>query len=496
MNKVDLVNLADQPSSFDLIIVGAGPAGLSAALAASDHGLRVAVIDEQHDIGGQIFRQPPRTFENAPPGAKNYRFAAPLLERARSRLDIDWYFGTTAWGVFHLPEGRGVQLAITRQAETAILHARSLLIATGAYDQPVVFPGWTLPGIMSAGGVQTMVKSQFVRPGMRFVLAGSHPLLLLVADLLVNAGANVLEVAIGRPQPRFRELLSRSSAAWSHPRIMGQTALALNNLRRHHVPVRFGTLIQRADGDERLRTVTVCQVDDEWCPKRGTERQIAIDTLVLGYGLLPSTELARQAGCNVEWQPSLGGWIVQHDPAMRTSVANIYVAGEPTGVKGAELAHLEGTIAGLSIVSDVRASFPDAQQTPPRTSAKLQTELQRAKRAMRRARTFADAVLSFFDPRLDPLAAVRTPDTEVCRCEEISAGTVLQFLADNPHVSDINSVKLACRTGMGLCQGRYCQNTVAHILSQVRKVPISELGVFTAQAPVKPVSVEDLAKLS
>lgn len=476
-----------EASPFDLVVVGAGPAGLSAALTAAEHGLHVVVVDEQHDLGGQIFRQPPRSF-GAPPSSafRSYAFGEPLIARARRSKAIEWRLGATAWGVFRTPDGVHVRLAISQADETEVLEGRSLLIATGAYDLPVAFPGWTLPGVMSAGGIQTLAKSQFLRAGKRFVLAGSHPLLLLVADLLVQAGGEVLEVAIARPKPAASELLAGWPAVPGHVRLLAQTAAALRNLQRHGVPVRFGTLVLRAEGEEAVQRVTLCDADAEWQARPGTERVLEADTLVVGYGLLASSELARQAGCAVRWRPAEGGWIVEHDESMRTSVDSIYVAGEPAGVNGAELAFLEGRLAALNIVVAIRGGAP---------SEPLEKALRATTRATARARRFTEVVLRFFEPRLDALARLATDDTLVCRCEEVSAGTVRDFLADNPHVSDVNSVKLACRTGMGYCQGRYCQHTVAHLLAQARQTEVAQLGVFSAQAPIKPVSVIALAHL-
>lgn len=476
-----------EESTFDLIVVGAGPAGLSAALTAAEHGLHVVVVDEQHDVGGQIFRQPPQTFRSPPSSAfKSYAFGEPLLERARRSKAIEWRLGRAAWGVFQPPGGGRVRLAISQADDTELLEGRSLLIATGAYDLPVAFPGWTLPGVMSAGGIQTLAKSQFLRAGKRFVLAGSHPLLLLVADLLVQAGGEVLEVAIARPKPAVNELLAGWPAVPGHFRLLAQTATALRNLQRHGVPVRFGTLVLRAQGDDAVQRVTLCDADNEWHARPGTERVLQADTLVVGYGLLASSELARQAGCAVQWRPAEGGWIVQHDERMRTTVDPVYVAGEPAGVNGAEVAFLEGRLAALNIVAGIRGEAPSEAQA---------AALRQTTRAIAKARRFTDVVLRFFEPRLDALARLAADDTVICRCEEVPAGTVREFLGDNPHVSDVNSVKLACRTGMGYCQGRYCQHTVAHLLAQARGTEVGCLGVFAAQAPIKPVSVIALAHL-
>ncbi|MCW5296361.1 FAD-dependent oxidoreductase [Verminephrobacter eiseniae] len=476
-----------QAPAFDLIIVGAGPAGLSAALTAARHGLAVVVVDEQHDAGGQIFRQPPPTFCSPPSSAfDSYAFGAPLLEHARRCRAIQWRLGTTAWGVFTPPCQGRVQVAIAGAGDSELLEARALLIATGAYDLPVAFAGWTLPGVMSAGGMQTLLKSQFLRAGKRFVLAGSHPLLLLVADALVQAGGEILELAIARTRPALQELLAGWRAVPGHWRLLAQSAKALRNLRRHRVPIRFGTLVLRADGDPAVEQVTLGSVDSAWQVQPGTERVLQADTLVIGYGLLAASELARQAGCAVHWRPAAGGWVVRHDAQMRTSVERVCVAGEPAGVGGAEVAFLQGQLAALGIAATLHGQEP---------SPTLARAMRQTARALGKARRWSDLVLRLFEPRLDALARLASDDTLVCRCEEVTAGSIREFLADNPHVSDVNSVKLGCRSGMGYCQGRYCQHSVAQLLAQARQTGIEHLGVFTAQAPIKPVPAGALARL-
>lgn len=475
-----------QSAGFDLIIIGAGPAGVSAALTAAEQGLRVVVIDEQHDLGGQIFRQPPAAFQGPPNSAfESNPFGKPMLDAARRSSQVQWRFGTTAWGVFRTTAHPGVRVAISRDDGAALIDGAALLIATGAYDLPVAFPGWTLPGVMSAGGVQTLMKSQFLRPGQRFVLAGSHPLLLLVADLLLKSGAQVAEVAFARPAPGLADMLSHWRALPGHFAPLKEAARALLNLRRQRVPIRFGTLITRAEGEQQVQRVTLSRVTPMWEPVAGSERSLEADTLVVGYGLLASSELARQAGCAMQWKPAEGGWTVVHDEQMRTSQSRIFVAGEPAGVGGAELAAIEGRIAALQATLDLCGPG----------SASLTSRLRQAQRARQRALHFGKAVQRFFEPRLDALARLATPDTTLCRCEEVTAGAIHAFLADNPHACDVNSVKLACRSGMGYCQGRYCQHGVAQLLAQTRGKDVAELGAFTARAPVKPVTVAALRQL-
>lgn len=465
--------------NYDLVVVGAGPAGLSAALLASEAGLKVAVVDEQAAPGGQIFRQPPARF-NAPPSSAfaTYPFGAKLIEQARSNTRIQWHYSSSAWGVFHPAHG-GVQLAVLTGERSSLLDCKKLLIATGAYDLPVAFPGWTLPGVMTAGGVQTLLKSQFLCSSQRYVLAGSHPLLLLLAGQLLDAGAHIHEVAIARPRPRISELLAGWRAMPGHWRLFAQLGSILFKLWRNRVPLRFSTVVTGAQGSHAVERVTLSKVDTNWAPLAGTERSHDADGLAIGYGLLASTELARQAGCSVNWNPERGGWVVDHDATMRSSREHIYVAGEPCGVAGAEMAHCQGRLAGVAIVAALK---PDA--APPALAAR---------RALGRAKPFADTVARFFAPRLDALAKLADSDTLICRCEDVTAGQVCGFLKDHPHVSSVNSVKLACRSGMGPCQGRYCQHTVAQLVSAERNIAVTQTGAYTAQAPIKPIPLTSLA---
>lgn len=465
--------------NYDLVVVGAGPAGLTAALLASDAGLNVAVIDEQAAPGGQIFRQPPTTF-NAPPSSAfaSYPFGAQLIAQARSNTRIQWHYTSSAWGVFH-PASGGVQVAVLTGDKSSLFDCKKLLIATGAYDLPVAFPGWTLPGVMTAGGVQTLLKSQFLCSSQRYVLAGSHPLLLLLAGQLIDAGAHIQEVAIARPRPSIREMLAGWPALPGHWRLFAQLGGILFKLWRKGVPLRFSTLVTRAQGDDGVERVTLSAVDKHWAPLPGTERSHDVDGLAIGYGLLASTELARQAGCSVNWNPERGGWVVDHDDNQLSSREHIYVAGEPCGVAGAEMAHCQGQLAGTAIIAALK---PDAA-----------VSIKPARRALARAKPFSDVVASFFAPRLDALTRLAESDTLICRCEDVTAGQVCGFLKTHPHVTSVNSVKLACRSGMGPCQGRYCQHTVAHLVSAERNIAVHQTGAYTAQAPIKPIPLTSLA---
>jgi len=403
-----------------------------------------------------------------------YPFGRALIRSAEASARIDWRFRQTVWGLFPEPDA----VRVCAAAMTVI--SRKVLVATGAYEMPVAFPGWTKPGVMGVGAIQTLVKSQHIVPGQTFVLAGSHPLLLLVADLLCKAGAQVREVAFARPRSTFIEMLNGLAAIPGNMSIFRETARALVNLAKRQVPIRFGRIIVSANGpDEGVRSVTLADCDTQW-RITGGHRDYDVDVLGIGYGLLPSTELCRQAGCSVIWRPLDGGWVVDHDGHQRSDVNRIYVAGEPAGIRGAKSAATEGELAALTIIQDMGHG------------ANLQREVKSVRRRIRSIRRFSDRVAALFAPRLVALAELADDETLICRCEDVRAGEVRRFLQDNTHATRINVVKLACRTGMGFCQGRYCQHTVAQFVAQASNQPTASCGYFSARALVKPTHLGDM----
>jgi thioredoxin reductase len=362
------------------------------------------------------------------------------------------------------------------------LAARRLVLAPGAYDLPVALPGWTLPGVMTAGGVQSLVKSQQVLPGRRFVLAGAHPLLLVVADQLLDVGADLAAVALAQPRPAVREAaadLARLRGDWARIRDLAGT---LARLRRAGVRVEYSTLPVSAEGAAAVERVRLARVDGEWRPV-DAGRAVDCDTLVAGFGFVASSELARQAGCAHRWDGRAGGWVVGHDDWMRTSVASVHVAGEITGVAGAEQALTEGRLAALgALVGLGRLDEPEAE----RRAAPVRRELARRRR-------FSTLVQERFAPRLDALAGLATDGTLVCRCEGIDAGALRASLAANPHLGTLDAVKLLTRAGMGACQGRMCQPTVTQLVAAATGRPPGDLGPYRARPPVKPIPLAQLA---
>lgn len=472
----------------DVVIVGAGPAGMAAALAIADEGIDVVVVDEQARAGGQIFRRPPAVFDVKQPDYAPYRWAAALLERFENHPRISPRFRSTAFGIIKETDSSSSETRLAVALDTPAggerLEAQRILLATGAYDLPVAFPGWTKPGVMMVGAAQSLLKSQKVLAGQRIVLAGSHPLLLVAAKQLVDAGARVQEIALARGIPSVLELAKSLPAAPGNLSVFGEAIRALSTLVRTRVKISTRTVVTEVSGDSAVSGVRLARVDRDW-KTIGAEREIPADLLLVGYGFSPSTELARQARCELRWDAKKGGWIVAHNELFETSVPGIYVAGEPTGIAGAERSRAGGELAGLHIAESLGAR-----------GVSLERKIAAATRSIAGAERFSRVVQDMFEPQRMALAELaHSAGTIVCRCELVTSGEIDEVLEANPFISSANAVKLECRSGMGPCQGRYCEGTVAAQVARARQTSIEQAGHFTAHLPVKPVTLSRYSAL-
>ncbi|MFE2279142.1 FAD-dependent oxidoreductase [Streptomyces sp. NPDC059454] len=444
----------------DLAVLGAGPAGLAAALAAERRGLRVALVDAAPEPGGQFYRQPAAGLRADRPQALHHRWHT--WTRLRDRLAAGSVRVLTehhVWCVERTPGGLTVHALLgPEQREPAEVHATAVLLATGGYETVLPFPGWTLPGVVTAGGAQAMLKGGLVVPGRTAVVAGTGPLLLPVAAGLAAAGVRVAALAESADPGRLPR--HAGALAGKLPEGAGYAARLLRHrvpfLARHTVVRAHGGGASRSwgsprssevgsggeagSGGDRLTGVTVAALDAHGRVRSGTERHLPCDTLAVSHGMLPHTDLAESLGCRLD------GLTVAVDAEQRTDVPGVWAAGEATGIGGAALALAEGHIAGRSIAARLRGAVPDPEQWAP------------AAKARARSRGSAAALDAVYAPPAHWTDRV-TDDTVVCRCEEVTAGAVRAGLALG--AGDARTVKLLTRAGMGWCQGRMCGPAVA-----------------------------------
>ncbi|MFC0051548.1 FAD-dependent oxidoreductase [Streptomyces actinomycinicus] len=429
-----------------LAVVGAGPAGLAGALAAAARGIRVTLVDAAGQAGGQFYRQPAPALGARRPQALHHQWRTWVrlrdgLDRHRTSGRITHRTDHHVWCVERdCASGRFRVHALLgpAQEEGGTVDADAVLLATGGYERVLPFPGWTLPGVVTAGGAQAMLKGGLVLPGRTAVVAGTGPLLLPVATGLAAAGARVAAL-VESAGPAA--LLRRAPALAAQPGKLAEGAGYAARLLRHGVPALVRHTVVAAHGTDRLEAVTVAALDRTGQIRPGGTRRVPCDTLAVGHGMLPHTDLAETLGC------TLSGPAVRVDGEQRTDVPGVWAAGEATGVGGAALALAEGHIAGRSVAARLHGTVPD----PGRWAA--------AARTRDRLRKFAAALDAVYAPPAGWAAGV-TDDTVVCRCEEVTAGEV-RVAAGPLGAGDLRTVKLLTRAGMGWCQGRMCAPAVA-----------------------------------
>jgi thioredoxin reductase len=419
----------------DIVIVGGGPGGLAAALEAAATGAHALLIDEYSTLGGQFYKQVPAAFavDALKSPSQQYADGAETIRKVR-HTTVEVWPDTLVWGIFD-----NLTLAVWHDECSEPVRAKKIILAPGAQEVPVAFPGWTLPGVVMGGGVLNMLVNQHLLPGRKVVLAGAGPLQLKVASQLLDAGAEVVAIleASNKP-PTSVEYGLRSLGNW------GKMREALDywfKIQKTGTPYHHSHVPVRIVGENSVDAVVVAQVDKEWHVVPGTERTLEADTLCLSYGLIPSTQLSRLAGCRIVYNAGAGGWVTWHDADQNTSVAGIYVAGEVAGIGSADVAEEEGRLAAIAAARSLGYLGGDGRRK----------EEQQARRRLAAARKFAEITneMMTLKPALFDLA---TDETIVCRCEEITAGQLRTAIALGD--ATVRAVKMRTRAGMGLCQGR------------------------------------------
>lgn len=467
--------------SYDVVIIGAGPAGLGAAEELAHSNLKIAIIDEQKNAGGQIYRHIP---ENIHPSKPNE-----LVERITKLEQLHWIQGSAVWSIVPYSEDGYVSTSTNKKdvyhiylENKPFVRAKKIIMATGAYDYITPFKGWTKPGVMSAGGLQLFAKTQHFVPGNDVLLVGSHPFLLIVAKQIMDAGGSVKGIAFSQSFPKLKELFSYGVSGlrkWSKSKELLHTFRAI---LKEKIPIWFNTIPMEAVGENQVNRVEIGKVNPDGTVSDHDKLIVDCDLVGACYGFIASSELPRQLGCAMSYNEVMGGHIVEVDERMHSNIDNIYVAGELVGVGGAELSEVEGRLAGLAILQDFQQNITNKQQK------KLAQLTKSRKSWLSFATMLGEATKVDFD--LYKLLESK-PDTHVCRCEEITFAQITDVLQTHPHLTSLDAIKLMTRVGMGLCQGRYCERTLYKMAETMIGAPFNE-EQFTDRFPVKSITINDL----
>lgn len=415
--------------TVDIAVVGAGPAGLAAASAAANAGASVALIDAAPRPGGQFWRHRAQGIERD----ADLHHDLATFSRLRPDNSIKHLPGHQVWTIEAGDQGCTVRALAPDQTET-VIDAGFLILAPGAYDRQIPFPGWDLPGVLTAGGAQALLKGQGVVAGQRVLVAGTGPFLLPVAAGLAARGATVVGVhEASHPAAWLRH---PSGALGKLPEALGY----LRILRRHRVPVRYRSAVVAVEGDRQASAVLTAPIAPNGSFLLHRATRVPVDVVAIGWGFTPQLELPLAAGCRTRVDED-GSLVVVVDSDQFTSHPRVLAAGEVTGVGGAALAVTEGTIAGA-------AAAGRAGATPVRPR-----DLSRLRRRRARLRDFARALQQVY-PVPAAWADDLPDDTVVCRCEEVTVGQLRE--AVDLGAADVRTAKLLSRAGMGWCQGRVC----------------------------------------
>ena len=455
-----------------LLVIGGGPAGLTAAATAAEHGTDVLLLDERTKAGGQYFKQPyaMHNVHASLAGDRQIADGRALIERAE-RAGAKIISGVEIWGAFAPRE-----LAVFDGSGSKIYQPDRVIVATGAFERGLPLPGWTLAGVMTTGAAQTLLRSNGVLPGKRILVAGNGPLNMQVALELKRAGADVAAVAELAPKPG----LSRISAAFrmilNAPGLTRNGRRILKGLRDCDVPVLYGHSLTSVSQTDTGLQAAVGQVGDAGVAATGT---YDVDVVCMGYGFQPNNEILRSLDCRHHWDEARGHLVTERNDDCETSVEGIYAIGDCCGLGGAHAACDEGVIAAAAIIRSLGAS----------ESQNLARVVRQARKSLQRHRAFQSALWELFGSH-QYRAELASPDTLVCRCENVSREQIDAVLAEGGIT--LAALKRRIRLGMGPCQGRYCAPVAAAMIAGHDKETPGEFSLFAPRVPFKPVRVTDI----
>jgi len=452
---------ADIQTSWDVVIIGAGPAGLAACATAAAAGLSTLLLDENAAPGGQIYRAITTTpLVTRSVLGDDYWAGRDLVEAARSS-GATILNQAVVWSV-----DPRLEVAFSHAGRSRMIEARRVIIATGALERPFPIPGWTLPGVLTVGAAQTLLKSGGMLPSGRTVIAGSGPLLWLYAAQALRAGGRIEAILDTTPSGNALRAMRHAPGMLLSPLL--RKGIALTREVRAQVPVVTGVTALAAEGDTAVRSVTASTGD-------GRAHRYDCELLLLHQGVVPNVNLALAAGVAHRWNEAQLCWSPVIDEDGQTSVPGIAVAGDGAGIAGAWAAEQRGRLAAAAAIKALKPEArPDEQE--------FRNALRRSEFGRR-----------FLDIMYQPARQFRLPAdaTLACRCEEVTAGEIRKTAAlgcEGP-----NQMKALLRCGMGPCQGRMCGLTITELIAEARGVPPEAVGYFRLRPPVKPVSLAEIA---
>ncbi len=464
---------------YELVVIGAGPGGMEATINAAEHGVKTALIDNYPQPGGQYFMRFPSEFKvdyETKTETKGRNLVNHVLNVPGLKV-----FNCLVWGLFQKNDHTWL-VALYGKDTPKYIRAKNLILATGSYDTPIAFPGWTLPGVMSSGGTLVLLKNQRVAPGKRALVSGTGPLLFSVAAHLIEAGVEV--VALCESNHIVPRGIKHAFTMLRQTDRLKEGAKYMSTILRNKTPYKIGYSVIEAKGQEQVEEAVIAKLDKNGVPIPNSTQTFKVDLVVSGFSLTPNAGLAKLIDCEMEYQPGKGGWIPVRDNNFQTSLPGVFAVGDGAGIGGAENARLEGKIAGFAVATKTGHL---SQSREKEFRSELQSALQQQQR-------FGGLLSDLFTPP-DGLVSFLKDDTIVCRCEEITLGEVKDAIQKGAR--SIGEVKMLTRTGMGNCQGRMCERTVSAIIADTLAkdgITREKAGFYSVRPPLHPIPQSFLAE--
>lgn len=449
-----------------VVIIGAGPAGLSAASECAQHGIKTLLLDEQNSMGGQIYRSITRT--NAKRKAilgPDYVAGEKIAEAAKNPL-IDYSPNSTVWQV-----NRDRQVSYKKDGKSITVQADHIILATGAMERPFPVSGWTTPGVLSGGGAQILLKSAGVVPNGSVVLAGCGPLLYLLAYQYLQANVAITAIVDTSSRADIKSALPHLFPALRAFNYLRKGLNMITAIKKANIPVYKGSTDIAIQGDDTVNSIRFTS--------QGRSHTLKTDVVLLHQGVIPNTQISWSLRAEHEWNSEQLCWVPVTSDWGALDVPGIYTAGDGAGIGGAVVAALQGKITALEVCKQL-GKLDNTKRDA--LAAPLRNELNRNL-----------AIRPFIDALYEPKKANRIPtgDTLVCRCEAVTAADISSYVEHG--CSGPNQAKAFGRCGMGPCQGRQCGTTVTELIADKLQRKAGDVGYYRIRPPIKPITLAELA---
>ena len=454
---------------LELIVIGAGPAGMAASQVAAEHGAKTLILDEQRSPGGQLYKAiEAMEGRQRPELGETYRNGLPLA-RAFRDSEVQYIPEASVWQL-----SRDREVGYSKDGTARIVSAKQIILATGAQERPFPIPGWTLKGVMTVGAAQILLKESAIGIG-NAVFAGTGPLLYLAVHQYMAAGIPIKAVIDLTPRGNYLRALPHLPKALSGLAKILEGWQWTRDIAASGIPFIKGVGDLRVTGDDAVTGIEY--------RRGGTWKRLDCEHVLLHQGVVPNVNISLAAGCDSHWDPLQACWAIAVDEWFQSSIPGIAVAGDGASIGGGAAAEERGRIAALGALARLG-----------RIGAGERDRLARAHQAILRSEM---RVRPFLDTLFRPADLFRVPrgsETVVCRCEEITLGQIREAV-DIGCVGP-NQLKSYTRCGMGPCQGRFCGLTVSELIADILDRPVAEIGYYRLRPPVKPLLLGELANLT